>query len=263
MSSFWQRAVLCVITLLVSGAAVARAEPVGAEPQPASAPSEGGLVLLGAPPGAALIVDGQQRAVTPLRGPLHLAAGPHAVLVKRTGFRTFEGRIEISAERVAALEVEMPRTAGVLIVTAKPASAPARVYVDGTPRGEAPLEIEVGQGPHQVRVHRDGYYEDVFQFEAVLGEETRHDAQLSELPPNVNPYRPLREKKPWYTRWWVWTLAGVGASGIAAAIVVPTVLSSRSDCQRLAAEVCFPVQIPSVAPVQSPQALAAGLTLVF
>jgi hypothetical protein len=235
------------------------------KPAPTGAPS-GGLVLLGAPPRASLIVDGKEAAVTPLAGPLRLTPGAHGVLLKRPGFRSFEAQVQLVAERVVALEVEMPRAAGVLVVTARPAAAPARVYLDGTPRGEAPIELEVGQGPHQVRIHRDGYYEDTFQFEAVLGEETTHEAQLRELPPNVNPYRRLEEKKPWYTRWWVWTLAAVGAAGVATAVIVPAVLSSRSDCQKLGGEVCFPVQVlPADASMPAPQALVntAGLLLRF
>lgn len=242
-------AVLLLAVLLSASIQTARAEE---EPPPAMASEEGGLVLLGAPPRAVLLIDGQRKAMTPLAGPLRLPVGAHAVQLRRAGYRPFEGSIQIVAERIVALEVEMPRVAGVLVVNVQ--GAGARVYLDGTPRGEAPIELEVNQGPHQVRVHRDGFYEDTFQFEAVLGEETVHDAQLRELPPNVNPYRKLEEKKPWYTRWWVWTLAAVGAAGIATAVIVPTTLSSRSDCQRLDAEVCFPIQLMP-APAQTPMGL--------
>lgn len=261
---------LIAAAVVGAGGTPARAQGQGPEPAPAGATAQngavaptGGLVLLGAPPRASLIVDGKAAAVTPLGAPLRLGPGAHGVLLKRPGFRSFEAQVEILAERVVALEVEMPRTAGVLVVTAKAAAAPARVYVDGTPRGEAPLELEVGQGPHQVRIHRDGFYEDTFQFEAVLGEETEHEAQLRELPPNVNPYRRLEEKKPWYTRWWVWTLAAVGAAGVATAVIVPAVLSSRSDCQKLGGEVCFPVQVmPTDTATPTPQALVAPHALV-
>jgi hypothetical protein len=242
-------AALILALLLSALTAPARAEE---EPPPAMVSQEGGLVLLGAPPRAALLVDGQRKAVTPLSGPLRLPVGEHAVQLRRAGYRPFEGSIQIVADRVVALEIEMPRIAGVLVLNVQ--GAGARVYLDGTPRGEAPIELEVSQGPHQVRVHRDGFYEDTFQFEAVLGEETVHDVQLRELPPNVNPYRKLEEKKPWYARWWVWTLAAVGAAGIATAVIVPTTLSARSDCQRLDAEVCFPIQLMP-APTQTPMGL--------
>lgn len=266
-------ALLALVAVVAAGGGVTAARAQAPEPEPAPAASgpasgstsgpTGGLALLGAPPRAALLVDGKAAAVTPLLAPLRLGPGAHAVLLKRPGFRSFEAQVEIFAERVVALEVEMPRTAGVLVVTAKAAAAPARVFVDGTPRGEAPLELEVGQGPHQVRVQRDGFYEDTFQFEAVLGEETVHEAQLRELPPNVNPYRRLEEKKPWYTRWWVWTLAAVGAAGVATAVIVPAVLSSRSDCQKLGGEVCFPVQVmPTEAAMPAPQALISTQALV-
>lgn len=253
------RAALVVALLLGSWLAPVRA---GAEPPPAPpstppvASPQGGLILLGAPPRAAVMVDGQSEALTPLRAPLKLAEGAHKIQIKRAGYRPFEAAIQIPAERVIALEIDMPRIAGVLVVRS---SAPAsQVYLDGTPKGNAPLELEVSQGPHQVRVHRDGYFEDTFQFEAVLGEETTHEAQLRELPPDHNPYRKLEEKKPWYTRWWVWTLAAVGAAGIATAVIVPTVLSARSDCQRLDAEVCFPIQL-----TPSPAQMPAGLQIRF
>jgi hypothetical protein len=251
MSRYFAGALLLVALLLGGGAA--RAEE---EPPPAMGSSEGSMLLLGAPPRAAILIDGQRREQTPLAAPLRLSAGPHRVRLVRAGYQPFEAPIEIMAGRVVALEVEMPRIAGVLVVRSTVPSA--RVYLDGTPRGDAPLELEVGQGPHQVRVHRDGYYEDTFQFEAVLGEEVTHESRLRELPPNVNPYRKLEEKRPWYTRWWVWTLAAVGAAGIATAVIVPTVLSSRSDCQRLDAEVCFPIML-----APAPAQMTMGLQLRF
>ena len=103
-------------------------------------------------PRASLIVDGKAAAVTPLGAPLRLGPGAHGVLLKRPGFRSFEAQVEILAERVVALEVEMPRTAGVLVVTAKAAAAPARVYVDGTPRGEPATVSVVSQLTDPARV---------------------------------------------------------------------------------------------------------------
>ena len=264
MRSRCRRAILCLAVLLAGLCPLrtVRAETESAQAQ-AQAPGveTGGLVLLGAPARSSLIVDGQPRAVTPLSGPLPLPAGPHVVLVKRAGFRPLERSVDIVPGRVVAIEVEMPRIAGVLVVTASTESA--RVYLDGTPRGDAPLELEVGPGLHQVRVHRDGYYEDAFQFESVVGEETVHDSQLRELPPNVNPYRKIEEKKPWYARWWVWTLAAVGAAGVATAVIVPAVLASRSDCQRLDAEVCFPVVFAPAATQTQAQSLTRGIGLAI
>lgn len=53
------------------------------------------------------------------------------------------------------------------------------------------------------------------------------------------------KERRFYTRWWVWTLASIGAVGIATAIIVPTVLSQRSSCHKLSGEVCFSIELPA------------------
>ena len=102
---------------------------------------------------------------------------------------------------------------------------------------------------------RIGYFEQTWSVATVAGEQYDRDLILE-----IQPEQKRREEavfkteKRWYSRWWVWTLAAVGASGVAAAIVTPIVLSRRSDCDKLDGEVCFPISV-------MPASLQLGLTI--
>mgnify|MGYP000891268194 FL=1 len=89
----------------------------------------------------------------------------------------------------------------------------------------------------------------------MAGEEYERDLLLELQPEQKRREEAVyKTEKRWYSRWWVWTLAAVGASGVAAAIVTPIVLSRRSDCDKLNGEVCFPINL-------TPAALRIGLTI--
>jgi PEGA domain-containing protein len=60
----------------------------------------GRLVLVSAELGAVVKVDDQVKGTTPLRGPLLLPAGPHAVAVEKQGFVAFQKDVSIEAGKV-------------------------------------------------------------------------------------------------------------------------------------------------------------------
>ena len=65
---------------------------------------------------------------------------------------------------------------------------------------------------------------------------------LRTLPVDVNPNRPVQiQVRPWYERWWVWVIIIGGTAALTTAIAVPAVLATRSTCDKLGAEVCFPI----------------------
>ena len=120
---------------------------------------------------------------------------------------------------------------------------------------ETPLELELRPGPHVIRVRRVGYIEETWSVSTVAGEQYEKELQLEQQPEQKRREEAVfKTEKRWYSRWWVWTLAAVGASGVAAAIVTPIVLSRRSDCEKLGGEVCFPISL-------QPTALQVGLTI--
>ncbi len=264
-----QRLASCGVLLALTASSMAHAEssdeppPSPAREQPAAQPAvptppeakpnETAFALLGAPPKAEVKLDGKLIGLTPLPGRTALAPGPHQLVVSRRGYSTFSSDFTAIAGRLVAVEVELTPLLAILKVRTN--TAAAQVFVDEDLRGETPVELELRPGPHVVRVRRIGYFEQTWQIATVAGEEYERDALLELQPEQKRREEAVyKTEKRWYSRWWVWTLAAVGASGVAAAIVTPIVLSRRSDCDKLSGEVCFPINL-------TPAALRIGLTI--
>jgi hypothetical protein len=100
------------------------------------------------PVGAEVLVDGQPRGSTPLS--LALPAGPHKLEIRGTG-QPREIPVTITAGAMSSQYIELTdmQQGGQLHVVSEPAGA--RVSVDGTPRGTAPLTIpSLSPGQHAV-----------------------------------------------------------------------------------------------------------------
>ena len=124
----------------------------------------------------------------------------------------------------------------------------AQVFVGDELRGETPIELELLPGLHQVTVRGPNIADESFTVTAVVGEQAERDIQVKLKPEQQRREQAARPKeRRFYTRWWVWTLASIGAVGIATAIIVPTVLAQRSSCEKLGGEVCFPVELAAPA----------------
>ncbi len=237
-----------------SDATVAEPATRSSAPVPTEAkPSETAFALLGAPPKAEVRLDGKLIGITPLPPRTAVEPGPHKLVLSRRGYSTFSADFTAISGRMVAVEVELtPLLAILKVATDVPG---AQVFVDEDLRGETPLELELRPGPHVVRVRRIGYFEQTLSIATVAGEQYDRDLILE-----IQPEQKRREEavfkteKRWYSRWWVWTLAAVGASGVAAAIITPIVLSRRSDCDKLDGEVCFPIGV-------APASLQLGLTI--
>jgi hypothetical protein len=123
-------------------------------PEPAAAPENGTLVITTSPPGAQVFVDGRPKGVTPLA--LTLSAGAHSVQLRGSGEpRTIP--VMIAAGKEVAQYLDLPKAAagvGQLQVKSEPSGA--RVNVDGTPRGTAPLLVtNLAPGEHTVLLESD------------------------------------------------------------------------------------------------------------
>lgn len=231
-----------------------KSAPVPNVPVPTEAKAnETAFALLGAPPQAEVRLDGKLIGITPLPPRTAIEPGPHRLVLSRRGFSTFSSDFNAIANRLVAVEVELTPLLAVLTVKANVPGA--QVFVDEDLRGETPLELELRPGPHVIRVRRIGYFEQTWSVATVAGEQYDRDLILEQQPDQKRTEEAVyKTEKRWYSRWWVWTLAAVGASGVAAAIVTPIVLSRRSDCEKLSGEVCFPINI-------QPTALQIGLTI--
>lgn len=107
------------------------------------------------PPGAEIRIDAEPSGVT-TPGPVPILAGERRITVKLAGHKAWNDILSITAgEHMTLPPVTLERADGLLTVTTSPAGA--GVTIDGTFRGETPLEVAVAPGTHDVRVFRLGY----------------------------------------------------------------------------------------------------------
>lgn len=121
----------------------------------------GEVRLLGAPPGASVLVDGQRVATTPLAEPLRIAPGEHLVEVRAQGYEGVQQLVIVSAGQarevrivpVAATSVGPRAASTTLQVTA---NAPGvSVQIDGR-AAQVSAPVPVSPGVHSVRVSAPG-----------------------------------------------------------------------------------------------------------
>jgi len=226
----------------------------GATPAPVPA-ADTTLTLLGAPPGAEVTIDGTPVGTTPLKPRTPVSPGPHQLRVTRRGFSVYTQEFIAYAGRLVALEINLIPTH--MLLRLRASEAGAQVLVDDELRGDAPIELELLPGLHQITVRGPNIQDETFTVTAVAGDELEREVQVKIRPEQRRAVQSARPKtRRFYTRWWVWTLASIGAIGIASAIIIPTVLSQRSSCEKLGGEVCFPIDV-------LPPALRSGLLIRF
>ncbi|MCU1383278.1 MAG: hypothetical protein JWL71_1975 [Acidobacteria bacterium] len=142
----WQLAAAALVLIGVAGAGVTAARRYAA---PTPTITDGTLVMTSNPPGAKLFVDGVERGVTPLT--VTLNTGAHALELRGDG-GTRLMPITMTAGAQVTQYIELPKTAstlGQLQVRTEPAGA--KVTVDGTPRGAAPITVaDLTPGEHTV-----------------------------------------------------------------------------------------------------------------
>lgn len=160
--------------------------------------------------GAQVIVGDRILGETGTLEDVRLVAGNITVEVRKEGFFTVKRQVQLTGGGTANVDVKLQSrsTSGVLAVSVEPAAA--RVTVDGTFEGNAPIELIVPAGTHEVRLTRDGY--EPLTSKAVVQADGRADLRLTMQPtPSV------------FSRWWFWT--GVGAvvvSGVAIGVALST-----------------------------------------
>jgi serine/threonine protein kinase len=123
-------------------------------PAPAVSAASGTLVVTTNPPGAQALIDGRSQGVTPIT--VTLPAGAHNLELRGGGEpRTIP--ITIAPGKELAQYVELPKATaalGQLQVKSEPSGA--RVSVDGTPRGTAPVLVtSLAPGEHNVVLESD------------------------------------------------------------------------------------------------------------
>jgi hypothetical protein len=100
----------------------------------------GGLTIQSRPAAARVIIDGEDRGVTPLEMPI--SPGPHVVEVRvgRSEARVIPVTVREGVQTALYLELQSVATVGGLEVRSAPAQA--RVIVGGQFRGQTPLVLK-------------------------------------------------------------------------------------------------------------------------
>jgi hypothetical protein len=162
--------------------------------------------------GARVLVRGKQVGVTPMETPLQVPAGKAKIEVIAEGYLPFAKEFDLQGG--VATKIDAPlvtkATSGVLRIEANVDGA--FVVVDGTPQGQAPIEIVVGAGAHSVVVRHAGYEEKQTQ--------TVVDAGASRTLTVT-----LEKDAPITAKWWFWT--GVGVVVIGGGLITYALLTEK------------------------------------
>ncbi len=176
--------------------------------------------------GAEVLIDEELVGATPLEGPVTVSPGTHTIRVRRAGYTEFTDVVRVRAGENVELPVDLMALSMVLTVRSDPDEA--RVFVDGTFRGNTPIELELNEGEHAIRVTHPTHREVVRQVTAVPGQTDLIDVTLEPLPPEAlaGPRAP-----EWYEDPILWVGVGAGAAVAAVVIILVAVLTQGGGSQ--------------------------------
>jgi hypothetical protein len=200
------------------------------------------LTVVVDPPGSVVRLGDRVLGEAPLTK-LRVNAGKVHFEFAKEGFFTETLDVALEGGKETPVEIKLsPRDSrATLKVTS--AVAGASVVVNGTPRGQVPLELKLAPGPHLVRLEQDDFYDSESVVELAPLEQKTFSVELDSIPVTA--------------RWWFWTLLGTGVAGGAVATTLALTLERPADTGSL-----NPGQI-LVSGTESRSAWAAGAVPSF
>lgn len=212
---------------------------------PSGAKTELLVKLAGDVTGARLFIDNKEVGTLPLPAQA-VAAGEHAVLVKRPGFAPFTRNVKVAQGKTVEVAAELKATLAVLNITSEPSGAQA--WSGGKSLGLTPLEdVEVPAGFVTVVLKKEGYAEGKAELVAKAGKDHPVSLKLVSTAPAAVASRPAPvedrpaattltpeeslsaspvtaetqvQPQPIVTRWYFW----VGVVAVAGAIAAGTAI---------------------------------------
>lgn len=137
------------------------------------------------PSGATIIVDGDQRWISPIE--MELPAGKHQLKLHLKGYRDVESTVDLKAGETKSVSLTMeplppaePSGPSTLKVESTPTGA--TVVVDGYQQWIAPIEMELPAGKHKLKFELKGYREAARSIELKSGEPLTISVSLEPLP---------------------------------------------------------------------------------
>ena len=174
--------------------------------------------------GAEVLLDENTVGFTPL-DPQTLPPGSHTIRVRRPGFTEFDDVVQIRAGETTTVSVDMMALA--MVVTVRSTPEEARVFVDGTFRGSTPIELELIEGEHSIRVASPRYHEAIRTITAIAGQTDMINVELEALPEDM-----LHPRTPeWYEEPLTWILIGGGAVVVGVTIALIAFFASDQGSQ--------------------------------
>lgn len=166
--------------------------------------------------GAEVFVRGKLVGTLPL-APMRANPGHAEVRVARTGYEPFVERFELGSGATTRVDVSLrPEriVARLSVVTTPPG---ARLSVDGTPRGQAPLAVDLTPGAHRLSLSLSGHQPRTLEVSLAERESRQVDVELAP------------ERAPLTSRWWFWAGIGVVSAALTATVVALNVERSPSQ----------------------------------
>ena len=112
-----------------------------------------------------------------------------------------------------------------MVLTVRTTPDEASVFVDGTFRGTTPLELELNEGDHSIRLTAPRHHEAIREISAQPGQTELLNVELEPLPPEMLEARPTE----WFEEPLTWILIGAGVVVVTAAIVAIVVVVSQAQ----------------------------------
>lgn len=160
-------------------------------------------------------LDGKPAGVTPIQTALAIAPGDHELAFTRDGYlpRTESLTLGEGAHESldVALEPDPKALPGTLALQVSETNAV--VTVDSNPLGDRST-LSLPQGPHQLRVERDGYFPAEREVKLTPGGAQELLVVLEPLPSTLSQL----ERRASQHRFWGWLGVGVGAAAVIAGL---------------------------------------------
>ena len=187
-------------------------------------PATGQLLVQVQQEGAEILVDEAPVGISPMEA-LELPPGSHTLRVRLPGYSEYTEVVTITRGRTEEVPVELFPISQILSLTTVPEGA--RVFVDGNFMGETPLELELVEGDHSLRLTLRGYEESIRQVSARAGTRDSLELALVSLPDDVLAAAAAADQPAeWYEEPWPWLAIGGGALAIAAIVVIVVIATS-------------------------------------
>jgi hypothetical protein len=174
--------------------------------------SRGIFVVESTPPGATVILDGQNRGVTPLRL-TEVPTGPHSIRLDLDGHASIFRTMDTSDGRRGEVRATLPDSGGSLVIQTGGEGAVVRVNGVEAGRGS---RVEVG--PYE----KGRYLVEIIEGEHVLSQTVSFPAQGTASLKRKG--EELVELKPLTQRWGFWAAVGGGAAVCGATAITTAVL---------------------------------------